>query len=118
MSTAASAAAGFAVALIVVAGFGRQWLRVAARLQKRKSHHHMLALRDTFKLRQALRHKLGVDIGGTLAKIVVASESTQNPMENVKLIHSTHKHELCFTARSGHLTFAFLSTPTETLEAT
>ena len=102
---ACAAAAGIsAAALFAVAwGLGR-----SRQLQRKKSRRQILALRESFKLRQVLQHKLGIDIGGTLAKIVVASDSSRNPIEDVTLKHSTHKHELCFTARKCDLTLAFL----------
>eukprot|EP00908_Phaeocystis_cordata_P010891 Transcript_21741.p2 GENE.Transcript_21741~~Transcript_21741.p2 ORF type:complete len:478 (-),score=198.35 Transcript_21741:39-1442(-) len=95
-------------------------LFVSRRRQRRKSQAHLLALREALALRQAFRHKLGVDIGGTLTKIVLAGENEadgrRDPLENVRLTRSHVHHELAFNAGSARL--AFVSTPTATLEAT
>ena len=113
-------AVGAVAVLAAIGAWGRRRQQV---LQRSRSRGHLLALREALKLRQALQHKLGLDIGGTLAKIVLASEPKDTPeysptrytLPNPRSV--THD-KLGFTARSGGFSFAFISTPTETLEET
>ena len=112
-------AAGCAVgALVALAAAVTRSRRV------RSSRGQLQALREALKLRQALQHKLGLDIGGTLAKIVFAIDpAAAGERTAVREIVTwndvtTMHDELSFTARSGGFAFAFIETPTETLEET
>ena len=108
------------LATLLVAAVAWSWSsRRRRRLLQRQS---TLALHEAVVLRQTLRNKLGIDIGGTLAKIVLAkivlAGDKHAPPEDVSLAHSTYHASLNFDARGGGFSFAFISTPTETLEQT
>ena len=111
----AGCAVAAAVALAAAAMRARRW---------RSSRGQLIALREALRLRQALQNKLGLDIGGTLAKIVLAVDpAAAGEGTAVREIVTwndvtTLKDELSFTARSGGFAFAFIETPTETLEET
>ena len=95
---AAGCAVAALVALAAAAMRARRW---------RNSRGQMIALREALKLRQALKHKLGIDIGGTLAKIVfaidpAAADDRTAVREIVTWNDVTTMHDdLSFTARSG-----------------
>lgn len=93
------------------------WTMSSRRRRRLMQRQSTLALHEAVVLRQTLRNKLGIDIGGTLAKIVLAGDR-HTPPDDVSLAHSTYHASLNFEARSGGFTFAFISTPTETLEQT
>ena len=112
---AAGCAVAAAIALVAAATRARRW---------RSSRGQLIALREALKLRQALQHKLGLDIGGTLAKIVLAidpaAREDQTAVREIVTWNdvTTMHDDLSFTARSGGFAFAFIETPTETLEET
>ena len=98
----AGCAVAAAVALAAAATRARRW---------RSSRGQLIALREALRLRQALQNKLGLDIGGTLAKIVLAVDpAAAGEGTAVREIVTwndvtTLKDELSFTARSGGFAF-------------
>ena len=80
--------------------------------------HSLLSLRDAMALRSALRSRMGLDIGGTLAKIAIASEPGKNPFAHVQMTTATPFPHLDFEEEDGAASIHFISVPTHLLEAT
>ena len=59
---------------------------------------------------------MGLDIGGTLTKIVIASKPGESPLASLAHTTSTQKVELAFD--TAQASFHFLSLPTHTLKET
>ena len=82
----------------------------------------MKALQENLALRHAFQSRIGLDIGGTLAKLVFLTDKTgSNSLEKVNFGTDASKHpELSFSSsffsRAG--TLHFVATPTHLLEAT
>ena len=109
--TTSLAAAG--LALVVCSIWARLRRREAPASSPRRRGWR--ALQEALALRQAFQSRMGLDIGGTLAKLVFASEGP-NPLEHVTLTTSTAHPELAFHSDDVHM--HFVTTPTHLLEST
>ena len=103
---AAAAAAGVALAYVA-------WRR----RRRRGPQLSLTALRDNLALRQAFQSRIGLDIGGTLAKLVFLSN--KELLDRLSLSEDATVHSaLSFSLSKGDSTLHFVILPTDMLEAT
>ena len=77
-------------------------------------------LRDCVALRIVFKQKMGLDIGGTLAKHAFAFAPGHNPLASVELTTARYHSELQYQIRERDLSFDihFLTIPTHLLKET
>ena len=111
----AAAIVASAAGVVIIAWI---WARRAARRHPAPSTATPVeCLADTIALRRIFHSKMGLDIGGTLTKLVFASAPGTEPLGHVSTTASSVPHpELSFTAQSA--TFHFVTLPTHRLEET
>ena len=115
----------------VALGLLYSWLRLFRRRRLQldgglstPGRRSLRALQENLALRHAFQSRIGLDIGGTLAKLVFLTDKTgSNSLEKVNFGSDASKHpELSFSMKSsffsGAGTLHFVATPTHLLEAT
>ena len=111
VTASALAAAGAAVLLVWM---WRRRRSIPEVLSPRRQS--LMALRDAMALRSAFRSRMGLDIGGTLAKVAFASEPGKDPLSHIMATNSSAYPHLCFTQQD--ISFHFVTIPTHLLEET
>lgn len=107
---------GAGVAALLMLAWARRRARPSA-LSPRKQA--LISLSDAMALRSIWQRRIGMDIGGTLAKMAVVSEPGKDPFAHIAFRNTTTTHpELAFDKKGSDASVHFLSIPTHLLEAT